>query len=82
MQDFVRAERSGDWSLHLRTVLQMVPHFHATGHLAYAKYAYLYLQQMSNLHERMTPDEFESFTSKGYFTIDAVTSFVQGSRLT
>ena len=45
----------------------MIPHFHAAGHLA--NYAHLYLQQMSQLAEKMTPTEFERFTSKGNFTI-------------
>ena len=33
---FIYAERTGDWYLHLYCVAQMIPIFHASGHLAYA----------------------------------------------
>ena len=69
MREFVRAERCGDWQLHLETIRGMIPHFHAAGHLAYAKYAHLYLQQMSKLDAKMTPAEFQKFSSMGNFTI-------------
>lgn len=69
MRMFIRAERCGDWQLHLHCVQQMLPHFHAAGHLAYAKSAHLYLQQMMKLETRMTPEEYNKFTTEGYFTI-------------
>ena len=37
--------------------------------LAYAKYAHLYLQQMYDLENKMTQDEFHEFSSSGSFTI-------------
>ena len=40
---FIRAERCGDWKLHLYAVQQMLPYLHATGHLHYAEYAHMYL---------------------------------------
>ena len=46
----------------------MLPYFHAAGHLAYAKSAHLYVQQMSELESKMHPHEFEKFIS-GYFTV-------------
>ncbi len=30
---FIRAERTGDWDLHLYCVSRMIPFFHAAGHL-------------------------------------------------
>ena len=69
MQEFVCAERTGNWNLHLKTICEMIPHFNAAGHLAYVKYSHLYLQQMSQLETKMTPSELERFTSKGNFTI-------------
>ena len=69
MRRFIRAERCGYWTLHLETVREMLPHFLATGHLAYAKYAHLYLQQMYDLENKMTHDEFQEFSSSGSFTI-------------
>ena len=69
MRRFIRAERCGHLSLHLETVREMIPHFLAVGHLAYAKYAHLYLQQMSNLENKMTEDEVHEFSSSGSLTI-------------
>ena len=37
MMLFVRAEREGDWSLHLWCVTQMLPYFFAAGHINYAR---------------------------------------------
>ena len=50
---FIRAERTGDWKLHLSCVREMIPHFHAAGHLPYAKSSRLYLQQMKDLEKSM-----------------------------
>ena len=59
MRLFIRAERTGDWQLHLHCVRQMLPHFHASAHLPYAKSAHLYLQQMMSLEHRMSPEEYD-----------------------
>lgn len=55
---FIRAERTGDWDLHLHTVSEMIPMFHAAGHLAYAKSARLYLDQMKGLSDIMSADQY------------------------
>ena len=47
----------------------MIPHVHAAGHLAYAKYAHLYLQQISEFLNKMTQDEFQELPSSGSFNI-------------
>ena len=39
MMMFVRAEREGDWPLHLYTVKEMIPFFFAARHVNYARYA-------------------------------------------
>ena len=36
---YVRAEREGDWHLHLRCVEAMIPYFFAGGHVHYARHA-------------------------------------------
>ncbi len=41
---FIRAERTGNWNLHLVAVERMLNLFAATGHVHYAKSARLYLQ--------------------------------------
>ena len=46
---FIRAERTGNWNLHLIAVERMLNVFAATGHVHYAKSARLYLQMMLEL---------------------------------
>ena len=79
MQYFIRAERTGDWKLHLYCIREMLPHLHAAGHLHYAKSARLYLQQMESLEKSMPADEYQLFTDKGYFTIRRLDSFWGGN---
>lgn len=43
---YIGAERSGDWFLHLDTVIRMLPILHATGNFNYAKSVHLYLQDI------------------------------------
>ena len=66
---FLYAERTGDWKLHLQCIKKMIPYFHAAGHLAYAKSARLYLQQMETLESKMSGTEHKLFTKGGYFTV-------------
>ena len=69
MRISVRAERSGDWKLHLYAVQQMLPYFHAASHLNYAKYAHIYLQQMSKLSNLVSPLLYQLFAVDGCFTV-------------
>ncbi|KAK3895921.1 hypothetical protein Pcinc_000394 [Petrolisthes cinctipes] len=78
MLHFIRTERTGDWKLHLHCV-QMIPHFHAAGHLPYAKTARLYLQQMNSIEQVMASEEYKLFTAKGYFTIRRGSEFWSGN---
>ena len=48
---FIRAEREGDWPLHLDTVESMLPLFYAAGHQNYARDGLYYLKVMQNLPE-------------------------------
>ncbi|WAR17805.1 hypothetical protein MAR_032399 [Mya arenaria] len=54
LQSFVKAERTGDWLLHLDTVSRMLPYFAAAGHNLYLKSAYVYLQTMQTLEKTNT----------------------------
>ena len=56
----LKAERTGDWKLHLASVFAMLPYFAASGHNLYAKSAYLYLQLMLELQTTF-PDIYEKF---------------------
>lgn len=38
MMNFIRAEREGDWLLHLATFRDMIPYYFAAGHMNYARY--------------------------------------------
>ena len=57
---FIRAERTGNWKLHLQAVHDMLPYFAAAGHNPYAKSAYLYLQSMYDL-QKEHPEVYTSF---------------------
>jgi len=58
---FLRAERTGDWPLHIHTIEQMLPYFHAAGHLPYAKSTHLYLQQMKELKDKIPASDYNNF---------------------
>lgn len=75
---FIKAERTGDWNLHLNTIEEMLPFFHASGHFNYALSAQLYLQEMKDLQVRMNPREFRQFVTNGYFTIRRSDKFWSG----
>lgn len=66
---FLRAERTGDWELHLFCISKMIPVLHSGGHTAYAKSTRLYLQQMRQLSNLMDPHQYVKYTSGGYWTI-------------
>ena len=61
---YLKAERLGDWQLHLKATADMLPFFAATGHNNYLKSSYLYLQQM---HELPTTTESKG-RPKFYFS--------------
>ena len=79
IRHFIRAERTGDWDLHLHVVSEMIPLFHAAGHIAYAKAARLYLDQMKGLMDIMSAEQYYAFTKRGYFTIRRTDKFWSGN---
>jgi len=64
VKDFIRAERTGNWQLHLTTVHRMLNLFAAAGHTNYARCGRLYLQLMADLPQTQ-PWLHEQFMS-GY----------------
>jgi len=64
---FIKAERTGDWMLHLKSLQEMLPFFAASGHNLYAKSAYIYVQQMLQLADSH-PEVFAFFWS-GYHVV-------------
>lgn len=75
---FLRAERCGDWKLHIYSVQLMLPYFHAAGHLNYAKSTHIYLQLMAKLEESMSATELQKFASDGCFTVRRSDKFWSG----
>jgi hypothetical protein len=49
LRRFIKAERTGDWALHLQTLSEMLAYFAASGHNLYAKAVYVYLTKMQDL---------------------------------
>jgi len=50
-KNFICAERTGDWDLHLSYVRNILPYFHACGRHLYAKCTHLFLQDMLTLDD-------------------------------
>ena len=46
---YTRAEREGDWPLHIEAVTEMIPLFFSAGHIHYARYALFYLRSMESM---------------------------------
>lgn len=69
MKEYIHAERSGDFNVHLDCVRRMIPYFHAAGHFPYAKSCHLYIQDMEKLHEKLSPEEYHKFVNNSYFTM-------------
>ncbi|KAJ8888362.1 hypothetical protein PR048_007852 [Dryococelus australis] len=65
---FIYAERTGDWDMHLDTTVKMLPFSRAARHLSYSKYAHLYVQQVININSKLTERELEFLSKKGLFT--------------
>ena len=74
---FIRAERIGDWNLHLIAIKKMLNLFAATGHINYAKSSRLYLQLMMQLPSDC-PWLYQCFIEKGYHTICRSSRFWAG----
>ena len=68
MQKSIKAQRTGNWMLHLESLSEMLPFFAASGHHFYAKSGYAYLQSMQNL-EVSNSGVFHHFNSGGLHVI-------------
>ena len=65
---FIRAERLGNWNLHLIAVANMINLFAATGHINYAKSSRLYLQLMQQLPNDH-PWLYQCFNDQGFHVV-------------
>ena len=53
LKQYIFAERTSNWKLHLNTTIEMLNLFASTGHVNYAKSARFYVQQMQSLEDKM-----------------------------
>ena len=67
VKDLVRADRSGDWLLHVETVKKLQPIFHVFDRSNYDRWSSIYLQDIFLLPE-VAPDLYEKFL-EGRFTV-------------
>ncbi|KAK3700422.1 hypothetical protein QZH41_004482 [Actinostola sp. cb2023] len=49
---FIKAERTGDWNLHLAATANMLPYFFAMDRQNYARWMPVYLAEMNQLHDK------------------------------
>ena len=66
--DFIRAERTSDWNLHLLSLYRMLSLFAATGHRNYAKSGRLYLEEMLQL-QNTQPWLYDMFANMGLHSV-------------
>jgi len=69
IKQFLIAERTGNWELHLESVREMLNIFAATGHNNYAKCARLYIQLMVNLTQDSTSWLYGKFADERLHSI-------------
>ena len=62
MKQFIRAEREGEWALHLHACKEMIQCVFAANHTNYARYGLYYLRYM----ERLRPDILKHFLKGEY----------------
>ncbi|KYN29124.1 hypothetical protein ALC57_01443, partial [Trachymyrmex cornetzi] len=75
---FIHAERSGDWNMHLNSIRKMIPFFITAGHFNYAKNSYIYLQDMYTISTKLNQENYHSYTDKGCFTLWRSQQFYSG----
>ena len=51
LRNFIKAQRIGNWELHLQSLSDMLPYLSASGHNHYTRCVWIYLQQMSKLED-------------------------------
>ena len=67
LREFVKAERTGNWLLHLKSSKDMLPFFAACGHNNYVKSVHVYLQNMAK-PEKTQPEIYRRFL-QGYYVV-------------
>ena len=65
MRKSIKAERTGNFKMHVESVKDMLPFLAAAGHNHYTKSSWLYLQQLLDLTVKH-PDVFDNFSTGRY----------------
>jgi hypothetical protein len=60
LRQFITAERTGNWLLHIRTLQEMMPYFAAAGHNNYLKSTCIHIQNMIAL-KKTHPNVYNLF---------------------
>ena len=62
LKNFIHAERTGNWQLHLQSIFNMLPSFAAAGRRMYSKSAHIYLCTTNDQTARNTPWSTQHFS--------------------
>ena len=75
---FLKAERTGNWKLHLSSIAAIIPHFFAMNRQNYASYLPVYLADMQQL-ELTHPDVYNEFAAGNHTISHSGQLFLQVS---
>lgn len=67
---FTRAQREGNWNLHLHSFQRMIPFFMTYGHTNYAHWGTIYVSEMHQLPPEVKGRELD----KGNFVVSSLTN--------
>ena len=73
---FIKAERTGNWKLHLTATAAMVPHFFAMDRINYARWLPVYLSDMNTL-ETSHPEVYKEFINGNHSVSHSKEPFAQ-----
>ena len=73
LKDLIRADRKGNWALHLHSVQECLPLFTRFDNTDYLRWCSLYLEDMRQL-ENTAPEIFKNFT-EGKFVVKSLGHF-------
>lgn len=79
---FIKAERIGDFALHLHCVHRMLLIFHASDHFNYANFTHVYIQDFLQISTLLCDTEYDMFVNRGYSPSDILGSVGPESELT
>ena len=65
MQEFIRADRTGDGSLHIETLKKAIAVFHIMDRPNYSRWAPVYLYDVNNL-KKISPESYDIFIKGGF----------------